>query len=82
MQKKIFHFLGQLHHRAVILTKQARQVLGESFAVNSQMFLALSGHVLYYPIDHGKTVHVIASVNEGEAWIEIFGSLMTRNTMT
>ncbi|KAK0109408.1 hypothetical protein ONS95_002106 [Cadophora gregata] len=61
-------FSGTVAYRAIIPMEKAKEALGEGFAVNAQMFLAPGGHVLCYPIDHGKTVNVIASVNKGEAW--------------
>jgi salicylate hydroxylase len=53
---------------------KAKEALGDYLAGNSQMYLGPEGHILTYPIDHGKVMNVIAFKNldtewEHEAWV-------------
>ena len=67
-------FSGKYAYRGLIPMDKAKEVLGDYLAGNSQMYLGPEGHILTYPIDHGKVMNVIAFKNqdtdwEHEAWV-------------
>lgn len=47
-------FTGKYAYRGLIPMDKAREAIGDDLAMNSQMYLGKDGHVLTYPIDHGK----------------------------
>ncbi|PSR97603.1 putative salicylate hydroxylase [Coniella lustricola] len=56
-------------YRGLIPMQQAIQVLGEERAVNSHMWLGPNRHVLTFPVDHGKTLNMVAfATNDREDW--------------
>jgi salicylate hydroxylase len=67
-------FSGKYAYRGLIPMNKAKEALGDYLAGNSQMYLGPEGHILTYPIDHGKIMNVIAFKNldtdwEHEAWV-------------
>ncbi|KAF7503734.1 hypothetical protein GJ744_003317 [Endocarpon pusillum] len=57
-------FTGKYAYRGLIAMDKAREAVGDELAMNSQMYLGKDGHVLTYPIDHGKTMNVVAFKNK------------------
>ena len=57
-------FTGKYAYRGLISMDKAREAVGDELAMNSQMYLGKDGHVLTYPIDHGKTMNVVAFKNK------------------
>ena len=53
-------FSGKYAYRGLVPMDRAKEHLGGNLAENSQMYLGPRGNVLTYPIDHGKTMNVIA----------------------
>lgn len=50
-------FSGKYAYRGLIPMDEAIELLGEEVAQNSQMFLGYQGHLLTFPIEHGKTMN-------------------------
>jgi salicylate hydroxylase len=61
-------FSGKYAYRGIISISKAKEALGVYLAENSQMYLGPKGHVLTYPIDHGKSMNVIAFKNQYTPW--------------
>ncbi|KAK0781918.1 hypothetical protein LTR91_017245 [Friedmanniomyces endolithicus] len=53
-------FTGKYAYRGLIPMADAASLLGEELAMNSQMYLGHGGHILTFPIEHGKTMNVVA----------------------
>ena len=53
-------FTGKYAYRGLIPMSKAAEALGDDLARNSQMHLGYHGHVLTFPIEHGKTMNVVA----------------------
>ncbi|KAF1843717.1 mannitol 1-phosphate dehydrogenase [Cucurbitaria berberidis CBS 394.84] len=53
-------FSGKYAYRGLIPMDEAVELLGEEVAQNSQLFLGYYGHLLTFPIQHGKTMNVVA----------------------
>jgi salicylate hydroxylase len=47
---------------------KAVDALGDDLAQNSQMYLGHGGHILTYPIDHGRIMNVLACKNQDTPW--------------
>jgi salicylate hydroxylase len=50
-------FSGKYAYRGLIPMDEARKLLGDEAAQNSQMYLGYHGHLLTFPIEHGKTMN-------------------------
>jgi len=50
-------FSGKYAYRGLIPMDTAIEILGEDAARNSQMYLGYHGHLLTFPIEHGKTMN-------------------------
>lgn len=50
-------FSGKYAYRGLIPMDQAVELLGEEVAQNSQLFMGYQGHLLTFPIEHGKTMN-------------------------
>jgi salicylate hydroxylase len=50
-------FSGKYAYRGLIPMDEAVKMLGKEVAQNSQMFLGYHGHLLTFPIEHGKTMN-------------------------
>jgi salicylate hydroxylase len=50
-------FSGKYAYRGLIPMDQAVELLGKEVAENSQMYLGYHGHLLTFPIEHGKTMN-------------------------
>jgi salicylate hydroxylase len=61
-------FSGKYAYRGLIPMNKAKEALGDYLAGNSQMYLGPEGHILTYPIDHGKVMNVIAFKNQDTPW--------------
>lgn len=61
-------FSGKYAYRGLIPMTKAREALGDYLAGNSQMYLGPEGHILTYPIDHGRVMNVIAFKNQYTSW--------------
>jgi salicylate hydroxylase len=63
-------FSGKYVYRGIIPMARAIELLGEDLAMNSQGFLGPHGHVLTFPIAHGKLMNVVAfsTARDGE-WV-------------
>lgn len=59
-------FTNKYAYRGLIPMAEARKAVGDDLAMNSQMYIGKDGHVLTYPIDHGKTMNVVAFQNKEE----------------
>lgn len=53
-------FTGKYAYRGLIPMGKAVGLLGDELARNSQMYLGYHGHMLTFPIEHGKTMNVVA----------------------
>lgn len=53
-------YSGKYVYRGLIPMSEAIPVLGEELAVNSQNYLGHGSHILTFPIEHGKTLNVVA----------------------
>ncbi|RMZ70632.1 mannitol 1-phosphate dehydrogenase [Pyrenophora seminiperda CCB06] len=66
-------FSGKYAYRGLIPMKDAIEMLGEDTARNSQMYLGYHGHLLTFPIEHGKTMNVVAFCSrdtwDDEKWV-------------
>jgi len=60
-------FSGKYAYRGLIPMDKAVELLGDEVARNSQMFFGYHGHLLTFPIEHGKTMNVVA-FNSRETW--------------
>ncbi|EMD96939.1 hypothetical protein COCC4DRAFT_142310 [Bipolaris maydis ATCC 48331] len=60
-------FSGKYAYRGLIPMDEAVELLGDEAARNSQMFLGYHGHLLTFPISHGKIMNVVA-FNSRETW--------------
>lgn len=54
-------FSGKYAYRGLIPMDEAVEILGDDAARNSQMYLGYHGHLLTFPIAHGKTMNGKAS---------------------
>ncbi|KAK9310993.1 hypothetical protein V1524DRAFT_121512 [Lipomyces starkeyi] len=63
-------FSQKYAYRGLIPMEKAVDALGDELARNSQMYLGPHGHVLTFPISHGKTMNVVAfrSKDKWEDW--------------
>jgi salicylate hydroxylase len=61
-------FSGKYAYRGLIPMDKAIGAVGEELAVNSQMYMGKSGHVLTFPIEKGNTMNVVAfrAKNDGK----------------
>lgn len=50
-------FSGKYAYRGLIPMDEAVELLGEEVAQNSQIFMGYHGHLLTFPIEHGKTMN-------------------------
>jgi len=66
-------FSGKYAYRGLIPMDEAVEILGDDAARNSQMYLGYHGHLLTFPIAHGKTMNVVAFSSrdtwEDEKWV-------------
>jgi salicylate hydroxylase len=53
-------FTGKYAYRGLIPMDKAVGLLGDELARNSQMYFGYHGHMLTFPIEHGKTMNVVA----------------------
>ncbi|KAF1938050.1 mannitol 1-phosphate dehydrogenase [Clathrospora elynae] len=60
-------FSGKYAYRGLIPMDEAVKLLGKEVAQNSQMYLGYHGHLLTFPIEHGKTMNVVA-FSSRETW--------------
>lgn len=60
-------FSGKYAYRGLIPMDEAVELLGAEVAQNSQLFLGYHGHLLTFPIEHGKTMNVVA-FSSRETW--------------
>ncbi|CAN9096157.1 unnamed protein product [Alternaria alternata] len=60
-------FSGKYAYRGLIPMDKAVELLGDDVARNSQMYLGYHGHLLTFPIEHGKTMNVVA-FNSRDTW--------------
>ncbi|KAH8602261.1 hypothetical protein B0O99DRAFT_657989 [Bisporella sp. PMI_857] len=69
-------FSGKYAYRGLIPMEEATAALGDDLARNSHMYLGKHGHVLTFPVDHGKTMNVVAfrtkadGVWDDSAWVK------------
>ncbi|QSZ29222.1 hypothetical protein DSL72_003734 [Monilinia vaccinii-corymbosi] len=62
-------FSGKYAYRGLIPMEKAVAAIGESLAINSQMYLGHQGHVLTFPIEKGATMNVVAfRTQKGGQW--------------
>ncbi len=62
-------FTGKYAYRGLIPMDQAVAALGERAAQNAQFYWGYDGHVLTFPIEHGKTMNVVAfSTKKDGVW--------------
>ena len=59
-------FAKTIAYRTLVPMEAAIEAIGKDLATNAQMYTAEGGHVLTYPIEHGKMMNVVASVNKSE----------------
>lgn len=60
-------FSGKYAYRGLIPMEKASELLGDEVAQNSQIFLGYHGHLLTFPVEHGKTMNVVA-FNSRDTW--------------
>jgi len=69
-------FTGKYAYRGLIPMEGASKLLGDDLARNSQMYIGKNRHVLTFPIEHGKTMNVVAFATkedgkwEDEQWVK------------
>ncbi|QIX00185.1 hypothetical protein AMS68_005702 [Peltaster fructicola] len=61
-------FSGKYAYRGLIPMEKAKELLGEEVAANAQMFFGHRGHILTFPIEHGKTMNVVAFASKDGEW--------------
>ncbi|TKA68848.1 hypothetical protein B0A55_07310 [Friedmanniomyces simplex] len=62
-------FTGKYAYRGLIPMVDAAALLGDELGRNSQMYLGHGGHILTFPIEHGRTMNVVAfSTKEDGKW--------------
>ena len=61
-------FSEKYAYRGLIPMSKAKEALGDYLAGNSQMYLGHEGHILTYPIDHGRVMNVVAFKNQYTPW--------------
>lgn len=61
-------FSGKYAYRGLVSMAKAKEALGDYLAGNSQMYLGPEGHILTYPIEHGKVMNVVAFKNQNAPW--------------
>lgn len=62
-------FTGKYAYRGLIPMDQAVAALGDMAASNAQFYWGYDGHVLTFPIEHGKTMNVVAfSTKKDGVW--------------
>ncbi|KAF2766321.1 FAD/NAD(P)-binding domain-containing protein [Teratosphaeria nubilosa] len=61
-------FSGKYAYRGLISMADAAKLLGDELARNAQMYVGHGGHILTFPIEHGKTMNVVAfgTKNDGK----------------
>ncbi|EUC48441.1 hypothetical protein COCMIDRAFT_87469 [Bipolaris oryzae ATCC 44560] len=66
-------FSGKYAYRGLVPMDKAVELLGDEAARNSQMFLGYHGHLLTFPISHGKIMNVVAFRSrktwDSEKWV-------------
>ncbi|KAK8202207.1 hypothetical protein M8818_005734 [Zalaria obscura] len=55
-------------YRGLIPMSRAKAALGEELAQNAKMHMGQDGHVLTFPVDHGKTMNVVAFHTNAREW--------------
>ncbi|TLD19488.1 mannitol 1-phosphate dehydrogenase [Venturia nashicola] len=60
-------YSGKYAYRGLIPMVQAKELLGEEKAQNSQMYYGRNGHLLTFSIEKGKTMNVVA-FSSSESW--------------
>lgn len=70
-------FSGKYAYRGLIPMHRAVEMLGEEVSVNATMYMGDGGHMLTFPIEHGKTMNVVAfqtkqdrQWEEGKEWVQ------------
>lgn len=60
-------FSGKICYRGLIPMDEAKELLGEEVAANSQIFCGYHGHLLTFPVAKGKTMNVVAFASR-DSW--------------
>ena len=55
-------------YRGLIPVEKAKAALGEDNAVNSKMHMGKDGHILTFPVSHGKVMNVVAFWTNPDDW--------------
>ncbi|KIX92833.1 uncharacterized protein Z520_11496 [Fonsecaea multimorphosa CBS 102226] len=55
-------------YRGLVQMEDAIKAVGEELAVNSCMHMGPDGHVLTFPVNHGKTLNIVAFRTSPEDW--------------
>lgn len=70
-------FSGKYAYRGLIPMERAAEMIGEEVSVNATMYVGEGGHMLTFPIEHGKTMNVVAfqtkkdrKWEEGKEWVQ------------
>lgn len=70
-------FSGKYAYRGLIPMDSAAEMIGEEVSVNATMYMGDGGHMLTFPIEHGKTMNVVAfqtkedrKWEEGKDWVQ------------
>ncbi|CAI5702787.1 unnamed protein product [Peronospora effusa] len=59
-------FAGKYVYRGLVPMEKAVALLGDEMARNSQMYLGYHGHVITFPIQHGRVMNVVAFASKKE----------------
>lgn len=55
-------------YRGLIPVEKAIEALGEDLAVNAHIHMGKDCHLLTFPVNHGKTMNVVAFVTNPDSW--------------
>lgn len=53
-------FTGKYAYRGLVPAQEARDTLGEAYLANHVITLGYGGHLVTFPINHGKTLNIVA----------------------
>ena len=63
-------FTGKYAYRGLLDMDRSAELLGDTVARNSQMHIGYHGHVLTFPVEHGKTMNIVAFRTQDGPWTD------------
>ena len=61
-------FTGTVAYRGLVPMNKVREMIGDEFAENSQMWMGPDRVIMTYPIDHYETVNIVFIDTARESW--------------